>query len=458
MSARLAPLRHALAASMLFALGVLAGCGGNSTETTITGGGLSGDPNGPVVSLDQPTGPNTTEIVVDTGPASGFALGAANIPYVTVTVCSPGSATQCVTIDHVFLDTGSIGLRLFRSSVASLGLPALNVPADAGSNTPAGLAAECYPFVLGAVWGPMATADVRIGGEIAPALPIQLIDEASAPTLAPPSDCTAAANGGLLDSPSSLQANGVLGIGMVSYDCGLNCATGNYGSGHVLYYACPNGSASCVPAAVPGNLQMQNPVAAFRADANGVANNNGSVIMMPAIPDLGASVVRGRLVFGIGTQSNNQIPAGARILPVDTNPANDTYLSLGTSAGGLSYPTSYIDSGSNAMFFDDATIRMNCQASAGSNSSGMGWYCPQTLLQRTATITGADGTSASVDISVANADVLFGGGNVGFHNLAGTAGQGTTTFVWGLPFFYGRSVFTSIWGQPLATNGPWNAF
>ena len=92
----------------------LGGCGGNSTETTITGGGLSGSPNGPVVSLDQPTGPNTTEIVVDTGPASGFALGAANIPYVTVTICTPGSATSCVTIDHVFLDTDSTAARPLR--------------------------------------------------------------------------------------------------------------------------------------------------------------------------------------------------------------------------------------------------------------------------------------------------------------------------------------------------------
>ena len=113
--------------------------------------------------------------------------------------------------------------------------------------TPAGPLAECYPFVLGAVWGPMARADVRIGGEAAPALPIQLIDEASAPTLAVPTDCSAAANGGVLDSPASLQANGVLGIGMVSYDCGLNCASGNYGSGHVLYYSCPNGSAAACP-------------------------------------------------------------------------------------------------------------------------------------------------------------------------------------------------------------------
>ena len=436
----------------------LAGCGGNSTETTITGGGLSGSPNGPVVSLDPPTGPNTTEVVVDTGPASGFALGAANIPYVTVTVCTPGSTTACVTIDHVFLDTGSIGLRLFRSAVASLSLPALEVPADAASHTPAGPLAECYPFVLGAVWGPMARADVRIGGEAAPALPIQLIDEASAPTLAVPTDCSAAANGGVLDSPASLQANGVLGIGMVSYDCGLNCASGNYGSGHVLYYSCPNGSASCVPAAVPGDLQMQNPVAAFLPDADGIVDNNGSVIMMPAVPDLGASVVRGRLVFGIGTRANNQIPLTAHVYPVDTNPANDTYLSLGTSAGGLAYPSSYIDSGSNAMFFDDPGIRMSCQSSSGSAATGQGWYCPPTVLRRTATITAADGSSGSVDFSVANADVLFGGGNVAFANLGGSAGQGATTFVWGLPFFYGRSVFTSIWGQALATNGPWNAF
>lgn len=450
--------RRPLLAFVASAAFVLAGCGGNSTETTITGGGLSGDPNGPVVSLDQPTGPNTTDIVVDSGPASGFALGAANIPYVTVTVCAPGSTSACVTIDHVFLDTGSIGLRLFRSSVSSLGLPALAVPADAASNTPAGPAAECYPFVLGAVWGPLAVADVRIAGELAPSLPIQLIEEASAPTLATPTDCTAAANGGVLDSPASLQANGVLGIGMVRYDCGLNCVSGNYAGGHVLYYACPNGGASCVPAAVPGNLQMQNPVASFVAGADGVANNNGSVIMMPALPDLGASVVRGRLVFGIGTQSNNQIPTSARIFPVDTNPANDTYLSLGTSSAGLSYPTSYIDSGSNAMFFDDTTIRMSCQSSAGSSGTGYGWYCPTTVLRRTATLTGADGTTGSVDIAVANADVLFGGGNVGFANLAGTAGQGSTTFVWGLPFFYGRSVFTSIWGQALAANGPWNAF
>ena len=77
-----------------------------------------------------------------------------------------------------------------------------------------------------------------------------------------------------------------------------HCASGNYGSGHVLYYSCPNGSASCVPAAVPGDLQMQNPVAAFLPDADGIVDNNGSVIMMPAVPDLGASIQFYETLFG----------------------------------------------------------------------------------------------------------------------------------------------------------------
>lgn len=435
---------------------LLAACGGNSSETTITGGGLSGGFTGPVVSADSPTGPNTTEIVIDTGPDSGFALGAANIPYVTVTLCKPGSASECVVIDHVFLDTGSIGLRVFRGSVAALGLPALSLPADAPSNTPAGPAAECYPFVLGAVWGPLARADVRIGGELAPDLPIQVIDDAASPTLSPPQDCVAAANGGLLNTAASLQANGILGIGMVRYDCGLNCVTGNYAGGFTLYYACPNGSASCVPAAVPGSLQMQNPIASFVADANGVANNNGSAIVLPAVPDFGASIVKGRLVFGIGTQTNNQIPPTAKVYPVGTDPANDTtYLTLGTTVGTMSYPASYIDSGSNALFFDDAAIKMGCQSSSGSTG---GWYCPDSVLRNTATMSGRDGSSGAIELAIANADALFSTGNVGFANLGGSAGQGASTFVWGLPFFYGRTVLTSIWGQALSANGPWNAF
>jgi hypothetical protein len=159
----------ARAAALLLAAAtlLLSACGGGTTsETTI----ICRDPNVCVAKeavQDLPTGPNTTEIVVDIGPPGAFALGVTNVPYVTVTVCNPGSSTQCVTIDHILLDTGSYGLRLLKSKVNALALPSVPVAANAGNGTPAGDAAECYAFVLGAVWGPLATADVRIGGETA---------------------------------------------------------------------------------------------------------------------------------------------------------------------------------------------------------------------------------------------------------------------------------------------------
>ncbi|MGZ5131283.1 MAG: DUF3443 family protein [Caldimonas sp.] len=446
---RCVDLRLAALAAPLFAL-LLASCGGNSSETTITGGGVNGGSGGTVVSVDTPTGPNTTEIVVDSGPASGFSLGAANIPYVTVTVCAPGSAANCVTIDHVFLDTGSIGLRLLKSKVASLSLPALSVPADVASGTPAGRALECYPFVLGAVWGALASADVRIAGEAASSLPVHLIDDATPMSDPAPADCIAAANGGLQNSVTSLQANGILGIGMVAIDCGVACRDGNYASGYTLYYSCPGAAGSpCTPAALPIALQVQNPVAHF------AVNNNGTVINLPALPDLGAGTAKGRLVFGIGTQTNNQIPLSAKMYFVDPNPANASYLYFTTRTNSATYVDSYIDSGSNALFFDDASIAKGCQSSTAASS---GWYCPASVQRLTATVTDAFGATGTVNYSVANADVLFSTSSVSFAGLAGSAGQGASAFVWGLPFFYGRSVFTSIWGQALSPNGPWNAF
>ena len=437
-------LRHGLCGALLAAL---AACGGSSSTTTLSGPGVGDGTSVAEAHLDVPTGTNTTQILVDSGPQGSFALGAVNVPYVTVTVCTPGSATQCATIDHVFLDTGSIGLRLLRSKVASLALSSIAVPADAATATPAGAAVECYPFVLGAVWGPLVSADLQIAGERASSLPVQLIDDATTPTYAAPADCIAASNGQLMNTAASLQANGILGIGMLAYDCGLSCVNGDYSGGYTLYYACP--SSGCVPAAVPAALQIHNPVTYFAVD------NNGTLIAMPQLPQLGAGIVTGRLVFGIGTQSNNQIPATATTVFADPNPADSSYLYFSTQVAASAYPDSYIDSGSNAYFFDDASVPKACQNTTGGASS---WYCPSAVLHRTAVITDTFGTQSSVAFQVANADALFSTSSLALDDLAGSFSVGSPSFVWGLPFFYGRTVYTSIWGQALSPNGPWNAF
>jgi hypothetical protein len=433
---------RALAAA---ALALLVGCGGgggNSVETRCIGNcaGVTPGQAGPEVAVNQPQGANTTEVVVDAGPAAGFALGVANLPYVTVQVCAPGSRSNCATIDHVFLDSGSIGLRVLRSAVAGLNLPA----ASSGG----GAVVECYPFVIGAVWGALAQADVLIGGEVASDVPVQIIDDRSTPQPAPTADCRKAAAGELLASVSSLQARAVLGVGMLRYDCGLGCEQGGSTGGTTLYYRC-DAAGACQPLAVPADAQVQNPVTRF------AVNNNGTVLVLPAVPETGASAARGRLVFGIGTQTNNQLPAAGTLLRVETDPSRANYLYLTTTVGTRTYTDSYIDSGSNGLFFEDATLPAACVGSG----SGSGWYCPASAQPRSAVLSDGFGNRSTVNFTVTSADLLFSAPNTAFGTLSGGAGSaGANTFVWGLSFFFGRSVYTSIWGQALAINGPWYAF
>ena len=95
----------------------LSACGGSdgllsSGSTTSGGGGTSG---GNTIAS---AGANVVSVTVDGGP-SGAPTGIFNIPYVNVTVCAPGSTTNCQTIDHVEVDTTSYGLRIIGSVLNS---------------------------------------------------------------------------------------------------------------------------------------------------------------------------------------------------------------------------------------------------------------------------------------------------------------------------------------------------
>src|SRR6185437_14533522 len=108
-------------------------------------------------------------------------FGFVNAPYVTVTICAPGTS-NCATIDHVLVDSGSVGLRLLRSAVpSSLGL--VNNKDSAQGNT----LAECVEFGAGVSWGPISTVDLKIAGEKASSLPIQIVDDSFASI---PADCS----------------------------------------------------------------------------------------------------------------------------------------------------------------------------------------------------------------------------------------------------------------------------
>ena len=360
---------------------------------------------------------NFQSIVVNAGPANNYLNGV----FTSVTICVPGQSA-CQTIGGVLVDTGSSGLRLLGNAV-SLTLP----PQTDATGAPV---AECFSFLDGYTWGSVQTADIKLGGEQASGVPIQIISTAGLPAI--PQSCL---NSGVSENTlDTLGANGVLGVGLFREDCGPGCvATGSSNPG--LYYACPfNG---CRTIAQPLARQLQNPVWLFPTD------NNGVVIQLPTLAPGGAPSASGMMVFGIGTQSDNAL-GSAKVLTVDANG------SLSTTYGSQTYAGSYIDSGTNGNFFLDSKTTGLAVCTQSTD-----FYCPPTLQTLSATIRGINNATSAVTFPVGNADALDGR----FNAFSEVAGPNPGGFAWGLPFFFGRTIFTAIEGQTTPGGvGPYFAF
>jgi hypothetical protein len=371
---------------------------------------------------------NALPVLIDGGPAALAAGGqtAANVPYATITLCTPGSATACQVIDHVEVDTGSVGLQILAEVLNGSAVPTRIM--DAGSNSPL---LECVQFADGYSWGSMVVADVTIGSRHISNLAMHLIGDAAAP--AAPSSCV---SGPSENTVLQFGANGVLGVGYFLQDCGSFCVT-SAPSG--LYYACPNNT--CTPATVPLAKQAQNPVAQMAAD------NNGVVIDLPSVAAPGAATVPGTVYFGVATQANNALGA-ALIYTVDAS----GYLT--TTYNGTSYTKSFIDSGSNGYFFT---------SSLKPCTTATGFYCPPGPSAQSALIAGQNGHSVTVNFTVDNAEQDFATANLtAFPNLAGTnasANGVSNSFDWGLPLFFGHRVFVVFENATVGgTAGPASAF
>ena len=392
---------------------------------SVTCGGGAGSATGSAVLAVSAGANNAASVIIDNGPAA--ISGSINVLYVSVTVCRPGT-TICQTIDHVLVDTGSVGLRLLTPLNAALALPAVTTASGAP-------AATCAKFVSGFAWGPVQRADVKIGGETAPSLPIQVVSDSSPSFATIPRDCSSA--GSNLGSIAALGANGILGISMFKQDCGSACANVAISG---AYYACT--SARCTSSSMALAQQVSNPVASF------ATNNNGVILVLPAVPAGGATALTGTLIFGIGTQANNHIES-------ETVYAADGSGHFTSSYQGRSLPRSFLDSGSNGLFFDDGGIRP-CTLSVG-------FYCPLTALNLSATNSSFDGARSSVvNFRIESVDSL--GAAVVAASIGGTysgvaAAPVNGSFDWGLPFFFGRRVFVAIEGAASpAGPGPYWAY
>lgn len=396
-------------AAHLFLLVVLiSGCGG--------GGGGSSTPE-----------PNVMSVIVDDGPT---ASGNVNQPFVSVTICAPGSTTNCQTIDHVLVDTGSTGLRLVAEALNSgvlAGLPSR----ETGSGDDL---LECQAFVSGYTWGSVKLADVKLGGLTAGNLAVQVIGDPGAGSA--PSDCSSRGSDNPMNTIEDLGAKGVLGIDASLADC-PGCATQ---ATLPAYYTCPAGTCGTVQVALAD--QVRNPVADLPTD------NNGILLSMPAVSATGASNVKGSLILGVGTRSNNAL-GSAVVFDLDE------YGEMATWYKGAGY-WSFLDSGSNGIYFPDASI-FQCSGSLP------GFYCPSSTLSLQAEIAGAEPATRDWTVysfEVANALTLLSSHpNTAYRNLAGDWPDTDLRFDWGMPFFYGRRVFFAIEGRSTpGGTGPYVAF
>jgi len=373
---------------------------------------------GTTASAPPPPTLNTLALTVDSGPAA--ATGQINHGYVTVKVCAPGSQTQCATVDHILLDTGSVGLRLVRSVLAAGGVS----------------------FGGGQTWGPVALADVTLAGESAAKLPIQILDDtgAGAP---PPATC--GANGTLINGVSSFGGNGLLGLGVFAQDCGSACV--NASTPLPLYYGC-TAAGICTAENAALTVQVANPVAMFAAD------NTGVIINLPKLQNAnGDASVQGELIFGIETQADNALPAtGLTVLGTDAN--GDFTATFNGSATVL---PALIDSGTDSYAFDDPAIPV---CTTGNLIFLGGYYCPTVAplsVYAVNTGVGVNNATNRVDFAIADPSATFVTTASAFIDLAG--GRGSTHFAWGMPFFYGRKIYVGIDQRTTgAYTGPYYAY
>ena len=308
-----------LAAALMLTMAMLAARGPSL--------GLAADPTG--VPAAAPTAqPNVMKANVWAGPYGSYFNG----PFTTVTICESGTKT-CEKISGILIDTGSSGLRIFGQANH------LKLATETASD--GNPIAECMPFGTLSTWGRVAYADVKLGGEpVIPNLPIQMINPNYK---AMPAVCKTGPP--VAQNPAQIGYNGILGVGLWGADCGGVCATLGPQNPSV-YFKCAAGRCNVAP--VADSAQVQNPVARLPGD------NNGVVLKMPTIPFLGAPFVSGRLVLGINTRSNNKL-GGAFVYKTDDAGNIATTYNNVTMDG-------FIDSGSNALFFDNGTIPTSASA------------------------------------------------------------------------------------------------
>ena len=419
----------------LFSIFLISACSkGTSTGSTVTVGSCSATSfTGTSFQSIGTTSAGNNLMAITVNGSGGSLCGApsasnnsyVNEPCVSVTLCSISNPSNCQTINNILIDTGSYGLRLFSSAITVPLTPITNGNSTLG---------ECAQFGDGSSqWGPVEYAYIQLGNEPKVAAPILVINpgvndvNSTGATFTPPSVCQSPQSRPDV-SPAGAGYNGILGVGLFAQDCGTSCLTT---ATNGMYFTCENNNCSC-GATADLLAQVTNPVALLPLD------NNGVIVQLPSVAAGGVSSVSGTLKLGIDTQANN---ASTGTTKYKANSSAQFLTKF--SAFSSSFLSSFIDSGSSVLFIPSISALTDC----GQSHPGYdGLFCPASAQSLSAVNYGSNGTpNGTVNFTIENAFTLYNSSNKNvFSTMGASSGTSNPYFDWGLPFFFGKSVFVGI--------------
>ena len=218
------------------------------------------------------------------------------------------------------------------------------------------------------------------------------------------------------------------------------------------YFSCVNAACTSVTGtSLASDKQLQQVVARFPTD------NNGFAIQMDRVPDAGAATATGKMIFGLGTRSNNKFPT---LQVITTTSQGYLYgaLSSNSKLASGNFASTFLDTGSNGIFFD-----ASLPACTYPNDSG--FYCPTADVVFNVALSSSSvvpGQTKAV-FTLSNAAALFNKGNAALPTLGGSLNAAGLLDL-GLPFFYGKTVAIGIEGMAATgvgmgtATGPFYAF
>lgn len=344
---------------------------------------------------------------------SGMNGDGINTMYISLTVCTNNSGTNCQTVDHIILDTGSFGVKINKSALPEsfvLSLP--RVTTNAGNEVYA-----CNTFGSGYVFADEHYAVLNLAGTMTSNVILQVIE--NSPTAEIPDSCVAK---GPFDDFANFGANGIIGVNPAITLS--NSSLLLYKNINGIYEQLTNNEESNLP------ILNQNPLPSL------TTNNNGFVVSIPPVPQNTNTNVNGTLILGINTETNNKITSQTNLVV-----ASESDLSVVCNSAcfysKINNPESTIpavfDSGTNGWVFMSNTLP---QCDYG--------YCPASPTVWTSSVYSYDfAANESYTISATiTADEVVDGQSVSFAVMPGWGYYNyNNQTLYGSPFFLGKNVY-----------------